>query len=877
MTPTRTLVRDHRSRVLITGNQLQVDGHIDIRSVKGAGIRASDAIVHCQDTNVTANWAIAPTCNVPTEIVVEPESTTSAICHDATHNTTTTVARSWNYTLNESCKWTFRCQIETGRVYVNISELDMPFQLGGSDSISIFGDGDSNLDLSSFGEDDSAALQRTRAFAVQGSTVGLKWRSNHYTRDDGAGFSVSVLCCGNAHGGGVFLERGKATLQRVRFEDNAVGQSLNGVAWHMGNEALYAAHVTSLFIKDSHFAHLDAATVNLVGVPNSGTVAGCRPHMCSRGETCNYNNFSVSCAPCDKEEWSTDGLVCAACASGSSPSADHGACVPCAAGRAGIDGRCIACRPGTFVQAHGSARCGECPQARFSAGFGNRHCAQCTRGRYQDSVGTAGCIECVGSALSMRAVFSAQTRCGQCVQLSFLNVSCAADQFPALAARPANCSSCDELPCVDCGNSSMGRGWRPSQLGVLLRCPHEAACPSTSNGSSCAVGFHGLLCGACIPGYRRTRHNGCTSADGVSCAASWAMGVVCLALLGILAARAAVRLCSRQASTRIDRWSLCAARGRTRAHVMADGAAMLFARQSQTTANPLSFETAREVAAGSADQQSSVLSVGKSRRSPTSGIALLGQLEWMSTRIVISMFQVVYQLGDVLHFRFPRAVQHALGAMSLLALQVSSVLHVDCWLQGLGPEASFYLTWWTRVAGVPLVLLGGTALYCTLSSIKSWQPAVSLTLFLAYPDLCSAGFSLFNCRRLGPAPEHNRLVADAAVACSGSLYNLHRGLAQVVVAAVVLLPCAFLWKLTREGEEPQEEAVLVHLVSVERGIRERTVRDIIRDVGRNQRFSFLTSGYRPSHTFWEAIDMLRKCSVLGVASLTHKGSVELGC
>ena len=43
-------------------------------------------------------------------------------------------------------------------------------------------------------------------------------------------------------------------------------------------------------------------------------------------------------------------------------------------------------------------------------------------------------------------------------------------------------------------------------------------------------------------------------------------------------------------------------------------------------------------------------------------------------------------------------------------------------------------------------------------------------------------------------------------------------------------------------------------------------------VRRNKRFSFLVSGYRPTHAWWEAVDMLRKLTMVGLAAAFGKGT-----
>ena len=88
------------------------------------------------------------------------------------------------------------------------------------------------------------------------------------------------------------------------------------------------------------------------------------------------------------------------------------------------------------------------------------------------------------------------------------------------------------------------------------------------------------------------------------------------------------------------------------------------------------------------------------------------------------------QLGAVLHFEFPTDVQSVLSVAQLIALDLSTLVHVDCLTSTPSPQAAFYALWWFKIAVMPLALLGAAAVYCTLAPVKSWQTASSLVLFL---------------------------------------------------------------------------------------------------------------------------------------------------
>lgn len=128
--------------------------------------------------------------------------------------------------------------------------------------------------------------------------------------------------------------------------------------------------------------------------------------------------------------------------------------------------------------------------------------------------------------------------------------------------------------------------------------------------------------------------------------------------------------------------------------------------------------------------------------------------------------------------------------------------------------------------------------------------------------MCTAAFSLYNCRQLGPGDFNRTLVADAAVPCAGAAFSLHRAAAAATVAFVTLVPLWFLRGMTRGPDDREQERAVARAIAADQHCTERQARDLMRDLGRNQRFSFLTAGYRPSHTWWESVDMMRKLTIV---------------
>ena len=75
--------------------------------------------------------------------------------------------------------------------------------------------------------------------------------------------------------------------------------------------------------------------------------------------------------------------------------------------------------------------------------------------------------------------------------------------------------------------------------------------------------------------------------------------------------------------------------------------------------------------------------------------------------------------------------------------------------------------------------------------------------------MCTAAFSLYNCRRLGPGDLNRTLVADAAVPCAGAAFSLHRAAAAATVAFVTLVPLWFLRGMTRGPDDWEQERAAI--------------------------------------------------------------------
>ena len=772
------------------------------------------------------------------------------------------INQSHGFPSGEDCSWTASCAsaphasvtakvlaMDTGRNYLRVYRTDRA--VGDSDVLAAYASG------------------TARPAAVRGDRLRLQFWSDMQAAS--GGFLVALECCTRspALGGMLYAHNVAITLNNVTMNGNRVNGSSDSAG-----ASVYLEGLPSLAVRDTIFdTDTNGGGVEMRSVPP----VGCGAHPCAVGQSCKYDQHSVTCAPCEANQHSPLGLACAACPSGRAPAPGSAACASCPPGSAGTDGRCERCGTGRAAPAANMSVCAACAVGTASIAVGGTRCVACAPGRQQAAGGAAPCEACPpGKAAGAASVCTAclsdrgqipsanRTACVDCAvgphRCEMLRgVSCSASVFEV--PPDSRLAKCEDLPCIDCTGSAtwVAQHWRPSSDGVFLKCPNPVACPRTDNVSVCGDGYRGLLCSRCAPGYRRLGKNRCAEATEGSCTVTYGLSAVCGLLFACLAARGLLWTCSSGASARLDGWSACS-RSVIDVHGDSDGT-------QERVQNPLDMSLMEVDGPRGAEHP---------RRQVVSR-KLAGRLLWMSARVVISLFQVVGQLGTVLHFEFPPAIQKSIGAASVFALEVSSVVHAEC-LPGVTANSPqrFYMMWWFTVVLLPLCLMGGAAVYCTLAQVKSWQSPTSLVMYLVYPVQCTAAFSLFNCRQLGPGKSLKMLAADAIVPCSGVAYNVHVCAAAVATAAVAIVPLWFLRDMTRPAEEAEEaeEQAVARLAAKEQGIEETVARQAMRDVGRNMRFSFLTAGYQPSHTFWESVDMSRKFTIIALASLFGKGSVE---
>ena len=172
------------------------------------------------------------------------------------------------------------------------------------------------------------------------------------------------------------------------------------------------------------------------------------------------------------------------------------------------------------------------------------------------------------------------------------------------------------------------------------------------------------------------------------------------------------------------------------------------------------------------------------------------RLAWQSIRIVISLVQVVSQLGNVLQFEYPVALHTLFGQFHVIMGDLVAPLRLECY----GVELGFYRIWLLQTVVVPvvallLVLTMSWALRRCLGKRVPWSELLAsegfLVLFIAYPHVCRHAFQMIGCRKLSPS--HSVLMVDYGVQCEQPTHTLYALVAKAILVGFGLcVPLALL-------------------------------------------------------------------------------------
>ena len=161
-------------------------------------------------------------------------------------------------------------------------------------------------------------------------------------------------------------------------------------------------------------------------------------------------------------------------------------------------------------------------------------------------------------------------------------------------------------------------------------------------------------------------------------------------------------------------------------------------------------------------------------------------MDWGSVkaRILVSLFQVLNNIGPVFSIPYPDAVRDVLAAIAAIEFNWLDLGSVSCALPWLRP---FYFGLVVRTAGPLLALL---AFYLLHLSLHRRHPTVTASLdnlafmltYLLYPGTSAKICSAFVCDSIGQADGSTKrfLVADLSIHCDSNSHRLMQSYALVM-------------------------------------------------------------------------------------------------
>ena len=260
-------------------------------------------------------------------------------------------------------------------------------------------------------------------------------------------------------------------------------------------------------------------------------------------------------------------------------------------------------------------------------------------------------------------------------------------------------------------------------------------------------------------------------------------------------------------------------------------------------------------------------------------MATAARCSFQPLRILITFAQVTAQLGDVLHVQYPPNVAALLAFMRRFVVNALSLLfNAEC--AGLG---GFHRQWILRVLVLPLTLgalvLGRYAFQRKRGksvALENAKAAAFYAIFLLYPTICNSSFGAFNCMDMSTLQDGTEgvLVLDYAVDCDSHTHVMFKLMSSAVIAIFGLgvpLMCLITVITLRQSASPGFDAA-VQRIATQFDVTDDDAAHLVREVTMDQRYKLLTSAFLPGCFYWEAFDMLRKFTLVGVVSVLGSGS-----
>ncbi len=701
-------------------------------------------------------------------------------------------------------------------------------------------------------------------------------------------------------GGGIMGQGGGV----ISISDSVFSQNTAGFG-----EAIRTDDIRDLAVRNTEF--LGNCTPNAVLIDSTPDYS-CDTHPCETGHRCNLVCQSLRCVPCAVNQIGEDGIRCLQCEPGKTPAANRSSCELCKLGKHSTNGLCYTCDPGKISTAARDA-CDPCGNGTVATDDGSS-CERCAPGTEPDASNSK-CVMCDDRSFSVdgqckecndgsMVATSNRTSCEcpgssynstslhtkvsvQCIVHShqrtddgrFTAPSCDPDRncdvvCTVLANDPAKrCLSVEEaseIVVISKGWSVQGAYrdqasagsvtvdewpyWVGSELttsdGIapfVFRCPNKDAC---LHGGICNTkhGYTGPLCATCADGFGLLPGNRCEPCTAISQSPEF---LLTLAVLGSIAT--AIHF-----AMEINK----------RHHAQSKDKEIVAEIENPVADASESFETAVD----NQDKSRPVLLGSHSGY-------LLYQSLLQPIRILVGYLQVVTHLGIVLDVELPTFTQKLFDTLSPFAVDVESIIQLDC----LDQDLSFWHVWLLRVFVVPGVMSAVVAIRFLITwergevalAASQIKAELFFVLFIIYPGLCNRAFQIYNCRGLG---NFDVLVEDYSVDCDTKQHGFYKVVSAFVIVPVALgTPAVLVWMMkTRRkeyGNGSVTDAFVAKRVAQELVVDESIALDSIRDISTGREYSFLINSFKSHLNYWEGIDMVRKMSLVGLLVVAGRGTV----
>jgi hypothetical protein len=186
-------------------------------------------------------------------------------------------------------------------------------------------------------------------------------------------------------------------------------------------------------------------------VPASGVVdlivfdknSTCR-RTCPGGTYLNFSEASVDCLQCSEGHYCPGNCdLETPCPTGYGANASSVSCSICWPGTAAIDGKCVACQPGSFTASYGKTSCDLCPADSRADYYGASRCEWCRVSRYD-------MLECDHCGYTKDVNATIPPYCRKCKVGEYINVSGPVDDFCRPCVAGTYSTNDNSTACTQC-------------------------------------------------------------------------------------------------------------------------------------------------------------------------------------------------------------------------------------------------------------------------------------------------------------------------------------------------------------------------------------------------------------------------------------------